>query len=183
MQVWKQWTDEHRTTRKPGSGRRKVTSACDDRRLLRMTVNDCTASSRQLAARWSTVIGVPMSTLSIRRRLLPRGLRAKQDNARLDVAKTVRDLCSAQRMQLLPWPTYYPDMSLIEPGWYLVGWHLSGEPRPAASKDELLLRIQAVWNSLLQADIQNMFDSMSRSIAALIEARGGYTHQILISNT
>ncbi|GFX59806.1 putative RNA-directed DNA polymerase from transposon X-element [Trichonephila clavipes] len=30
MQVWKQWTDEHRTTRKSGSGRRKVMSARDD---------------------------------------------------------------------------------------------------------------------------------------------------------
>ncbi|GFW05256.1 hypothetical protein TNCV_3357751 [Trichonephila clavipes] len=40
MRVWKQWTDEHRTTRKTGSGRRKVTSARDDRHLLRMVVND-----------------------------------------------------------------------------------------------------------------------------------------------
>ncbi|GFU57799.1 uncharacterized protein TNCV_1281471 [Trichonephila clavipes] len=27
MRVWKQWTDEHRTTRKSCSGRRKVTPA------------------------------------------------------------------------------------------------------------------------------------------------------------
>ncbi|GFX74993.1 uncharacterized protein TNCV_1845651 [Trichonephila clavipes] len=27
MRVWKQWTNEHRTTRKTGSERRKVTSA------------------------------------------------------------------------------------------------------------------------------------------------------------
>ncbi|PRD31868.1 UNVERIFIED_CONTAM: hypothetical protein NCL1_22198 [Trichonephila clavipes] len=53
MRVWKQWTDNHRTTRKTGSGRRKVTSARDDRHLLRMAVNDREASSRQLAVRWS----------------------------------------------------------------------------------------------------------------------------------
>ncbi|GFU94860.1 transposable element Tcb2 transposase [Trichonephila clavipes] len=35
----------------------------------------------------------------------------QQDNARLHVAKTVRDFCSAQ---LLPWPAYSPDMSPIE---------------------------------------------------------------------
>ncbi|GFT62858.1 uncharacterized protein TNCV_1606841 [Trichonephila clavipes] len=40
MRVWNQWTDEHRTTRKTGSGRRKVTSGRDDRHLLHMTVND-----------------------------------------------------------------------------------------------------------------------------------------------
>ncbi|GFW30471.1 transposable element Tc1 transposase [Trichonephila clavipes] len=46
MRIWKQWTDKHRTTRKTGSGRWKVTSACDDRHLLCMVVNDHTASSR-----------------------------------------------------------------------------------------------------------------------------------------
>ncbi|GFU42750.1 transposable element Tc1 transposase [Trichonephila clavipes] len=59
MRVWKQRTDEHRTTRKTGRGRWKVTSAHKDRHLLRMAVNDCTASSRQLAARWSTATGYP----------------------------------------------------------------------------------------------------------------------------
>ncbi|GFT76023.1 uncharacterized protein TNCV_1255331 [Trichonephila clavipes] len=36
MRVSKQWTDEHRTTRKTCSGRRKVTSARDDQQLHRM---------------------------------------------------------------------------------------------------------------------------------------------------
>ncbi|GFS59924.1 uncharacterized protein TNCV_3957231 [Trichonephila clavipes] len=49
MRVWKQWTDEHRATRKTGSARRKVTSARDDRHLLHVAVNDRTACSRQLA--------------------------------------------------------------------------------------------------------------------------------------
>ena len=44
-----------------------------------------------------------------------------------------------------------------------------------ASKDELWLRRLAIWNSLPQADIQNLFDSMPRLKAALIAARGGYT--------
>ncbi|GFU72293.1 hypothetical protein TNCV_1136221 [Trichonephila clavipes] len=42
----------------------KVTSASVDRHLLRMTVNDGTASSKQLAARWSTSTGVLMSASS-----------------------------------------------------------------------------------------------------------------------
>ncbi|GFU71740.1 transposable element Tc1 transposase [Trichonephila clavipes] len=95
----------------------------------------------------------------------------QQDNARPHVAKTVRDFCSAQHMQLLPWPVYSPDMSPIEHVWDFVGRRLARDPRPAASKDELLMRIQAIWNSLPHADIQNLFDSMPRRIAAL----GGYT--------
>ncbi|GFX86182.1 transposable element Tc1 transposase [Trichonephila clavipes] len=77
MRVWKQWTDELRTTRKTDSGRRKVTSARDDRHMLRMAVNDHTASSKQLVACWSTATGVLMSASSIRRRLLHRGLHVR----------------------------------------------------------------------------------------------------------
>ncbi|GFW49388.1 uncharacterized protein TNCV_3058951 [Trichonephila clavipes] len=55
----------------------KVTSASDDGHLLRMAVNDCTTSSRQLAVRWSTATGVLMSASSIRRCLLHSGLRAR----------------------------------------------------------------------------------------------------------
>ncbi|GFT36705.1 transposable element Tcb2 transposase [Trichonephila clavipes] len=74
MQVWKQWTDEHRKT---GSGRWKVTSVCDDQPLLHLAVNDHTASSSQFAARWSTATGVQMLASSIRRCLLYRGLRSR----------------------------------------------------------------------------------------------------------
>ncbi|GFU92923.1 transposable element Tc1 transposase [Trichonephila clavipes] len=66
-----------RTTRKTGSGRRKVTSARDDLHLLRMTVYNRTAFSRQLTAYWSTATGVLMLASSIRRRLLHRGLFAR----------------------------------------------------------------------------------------------------------
>ncbi|GFX77762.1 hypothetical protein TNCV_1106791 [Trichonephila clavipes] len=45
----------------------------------------------------------------------------QQDNARPHVAKTVRDFCSAQHMQLLPWPAYLPYLSPIEHVWDSVG--------------------------------------------------------------
>ena len=75
MWVWKHWSDEHRATLKTGNGGRKVIWARDNSNLFRMAVNDRTTSSRQLAARWSTVTGVLISTSPIRRRLLHHGLR------------------------------------------------------------------------------------------------------------
>ncbi|GFY19581.1 transposable element Tc1 transposase [Trichonephila clavipes] len=205
-----------------------------------MVVKDLTASSWQLAARWSTATGILMSASSFRRRLLHRGFRARvplyriplmanhrwlrlqwahehrawktdwhqvvfsdksrfnlwdhdgcilvrryagerclpeyvierhsgltpkvmvwgvisyhgrsnllriegipgaifqQDNARPHAAKTVREFCSAQRMQRLPSFAYSLDMSPIEHVWDLVGRRFARDPRPAASKDELL---------------------------------------------
>ncbi|GFT51608.1 transposable element Tc1 transposase [Trichonephila clavipes] len=91
----------------------------------------------------------------------------QKDNAGPHVGKTVRNFCSAQHVQFLPWPTYSLDMSPVEHVWDLVDSGdlvdsldlIAGDLRPAGSKDEILLRIQAIWNSLLRADIQNMFDS------------------------
>ncbi|GFV57029.1 transposable element Tcb2 transposase [Trichonephila clavipes] len=268
MRVSKQWTDEGRTAWKSGSGPRNVTSARDDRRLVRMAQTDHTASSRQLAAQWSTATGVSLCASSIRRRLLQRGLRTRiplyripltqnhrslrlqwanvhrswradwqqvvfsdesrfnlwhhdgrirvrryagerhipeciierhsartpgvmpqaipflqglpgavfqQDNARPHVAKTVKSYLDSQQVQLLPWPAYSLDMSPIEHLWDIVGRRLARDLRPVASIDELWLRIQTIWNTLPQADIQNLFNSMPRRVAALIAARGGHT--------
>ncbi|GFV79946.1 transposable element Tc1 transposase [Trichonephila clavipes] len=77
MRVSKQWMDEGRTARKSVSGPRNVTSAREDRRLVRMAQTDRTAFSRQLAAQWSTATRVSLCASSIRRRLLQRGLRAR----------------------------------------------------------------------------------------------------------
>ncbi|GFW62794.1 uncharacterized protein TNCV_2625571 [Trichonephila clavipes] len=78
-------TDDHRKT---GSGRRKVTSA---RHLLRMVVNDRTASSKQLAARWSTATGALMSASQIRGRQLHRRLRARAPLYRIPFTTTIDD--------------------------------------------------------------------------------------------
>ncbi|GFX45528.1 transposable element Tcb2 transposase [Trichonephila clavipes] len=59
-------------------------------------------------------------------------LGVKHDNSHPHGVKTVRDFCSAQHMEFLPWPAYSPDMSPIEHVWDFVGRRLA----PAASKDE-----------------------------------------------
>ncbi|GFT35514.1 hypothetical protein TNCV_3002991 [Trichonephila clavipes] len=45
-------------------------------------------------------------------------------------------------------PAYLPDVSPIQHVWDLVSRCLAREMRPAASKDEHLRHIQAIWNSL-----------------------------------
>ncbi|PRD35101.1 UNVERIFIED_CONTAM: hypothetical protein NCL1_12632 [Trichonephila clavipes] len=68
-------------------------------------------------------------------------------------------------------PVCYELRSPIEHMWDFVGRRLVRDLLPAASKVKLLLRIPAIWNSLRQADIQNLFHSMTHCIAAC----GGYT--------
>ncbi|GFT24725.1 RCC1 and BTB domain-containing protein 1 [Trichonephila clavipes] len=63
-------------------------------------------------------------------------------------------------------------MSPIEHVWDIVGGRLAHDLRPVVSTDELWLRIQTIWNTLPQADIQNLFNSMLRRVAALIAVHG-----------
>ncbi|GFY20400.1 transposable element Tc1 transposase [Trichonephila clavipes] len=92
MRVKKQWTDEGRRARKSVSGPRNVTSAREDRRLVRMAQTDRTAFSRQLAAQWSTSTRVSLCASSIRRRLLQRGLRARIPSCRIPLTQNHRRL-------------------------------------------------------------------------------------------
>ncbi|GFW19188.1 hypothetical protein TNCV_255151 [Trichonephila clavipes] len=78
-------------------------------------------------------------------------------------------------MLLLPWPAYSPDISPTKHVWDFVGQRLARDPNPASSKDELLLHIEAIWNSLPQANIRKLFDFMPRRKATLIAVHGGYT--------
>ncbi|GFY09191.1 transposable element Tcb2 transposase [Trichonephila clavipes] len=92
MRVWKLWTDEHRTTRKTGSERWKLTSARDNRHLFRMVVNDLTASSRQLAVRWSTATGRPRQTSRRERHHIIRNARVQPTSSSSAIAKVAPSL-------------------------------------------------------------------------------------------
>ncbi|GFW23922.1 transposable element Tcb2 transposase [Trichonephila clavipes] len=155
MRGWKQWTYEHRTTRKTSMGRRKVASVRDDRHLSSWPYESCfnlwDHDGRIRVRRYAGERCISECTIKQHSGITPGVMvwgansydwyELRQDNARPHVAKAVRDFCSAQHMQLLPWPVYSPDMSLIEHVWDLVGWRLARDPRPEASKDELLLHI------------------------------------------
>ncbi|GFW34198.1 transposable element Tcb2 transposase [Trichonephila clavipes] len=177
MRVWEQWINEHQTTRKTGSGRRKDPLTANNQRLRLQWAHE----HRAWQDDWRQVVFSDETRFSLwdhdARFMLDTMRRAifQLDNARPYVAKTVRDFCSGQYMQLLSWPAYLPDMSPIEHVWDSVGRHLARDSCPAASKDKLLLRIQAILNSPPQVDIQNLFDSMPRRVAALIAALGDYT--------
>ena len=93
MRVWKKCTDEHRKTRKTGSGRRKVTSSLVDRHLFCRAMNDCTAFSRYLEKGWPTatrctIIGFVNSLMSA-----PRGLRTRMSLYRIFYTANCRQLC------------------------------------------------------------------------------------------
>ncbi|GFY35917.1 hypothetical protein TNCV_4842891 [Trichonephila clavipes] len=67
-----------------------------------MAVNDHTASSRQLAAGWSTATSVLMSASSIRQRLLRRRLRARVTLFRVPSMQTIDSFVCYRLMSTEP---------------------------------------------------------------------------------
>ncbi|GFW46647.1 transposable element Tcb1 transposase [Trichonephila clavipes] len=96
---------------------------------------------------------------------IPGAIFQQSNAARPHVAKTVRELCSAQHMQLLPWPAYSPDMSPIEYVWNLVGRHQARNPCLAASKNGTFAAHTSNKEFSSTSRHSKLFDSMPRRIA------------------
>ena len=92
MRVLKQRTNEHWTTQKTCSRRRIITSVPDDRHLFCMAVNDNTASSSRLTARWSTGGCALILASSISRRLLHRKMLVRMNLYRILLTGNHRQL-------------------------------------------------------------------------------------------
>ena len=87
MRVWNQLREESRTQRRAVTGPRNVTTARDDRRLVRMVVTDGAASTTLLSRRWSTAAGLELSASTVRRRLLSAGLVTRMPSRRRPLSR------------------------------------------------------------------------------------------------
>ncbi|GFY32477.1 transposable element Tcb2 transposase [Trichonephila clavipes] len=187
MQNWKQYTDEHQTTPKTGSGQRKIHLTAIFRWLCLQWAHEHRAWQADRHQKiFSEESGFNLWDHDGR-------IRVRRYAGECCVSECVIELHSCLTPEVMVWSvisyrgrsnwlriegnlnTYSPDMSPTEHVWDLVGRLLIRGPRPTDSKDELLLRIEAIWNFLPQADIQNLYDSMPYRIEALIAERCGYT--------
>ncbi|GFW80377.1 transposable element Tcb1 transposase [Trichonephila clavipes] len=78
-------------------------------------------------------------------------------------------------IELLPWLSRSPDLSLIENMWSMVAQRLTQIRSPAAPPDQLWQRVEAAWSSVPQEHIQSLFESMPRRVTAVIVNNGGYS--------
>ncbi|GFU46046.1 transposable element Tcb2 transposase [Trichonephila clavipes] len=145
MQIWKQWTDELRITRKTGSERHKS------------WFNLWNHNGRICVRRYAGERCLPVCvierysglTLEVKASLelsLSRIMHARELQ-KLFETSVQPNTCNF----FLGLSAYSPDMSPIEQVGDLVGRCLARDPYPASSKNELLLRIQAIWNSFPQS--------------------------------
>ncbi|GFU84836.1 transposable element Tcb1 transposase [Trichonephila clavipes] len=99
---------------------------------------------------------------------LPRAI-LYQDNYRSHTARVSQDCLS--NVTTLDGPARSHDLSPLEHIWDNLGRRV-GHP---TSLNELVARLQQIWNEMSQDIIQNLYASMSDRIASCIRARGGST--------
>ena len=99
----------------------------------------------------------------------------QQDNARPHVARICTEFLTAQNIPVLPWPAYSRDMSPIEPVWDVLDRRIRHRNPAPGNVRELRTAIEAEWNNIPQATINNLMSSMRMSCVALYAANGGHT--------
>ncbi|GFT64870.1 transposable element Tcb1 transposase [Trichonephila clavipes] len=98
----------------------------------------------------------------------------QQDNARPHVARIFQRFFINHQIELLPWLDRSPDLSPIENKWSMVAQRLTQIIPPAATPDQLWKHVEAAWSAVPQEHIQSLFESMPRSVAAVISYNDGY---------
>jgi transposase len=78
VRLLKKFRESGRVSRKKGSGRKPMSTPCQDRYLMRMCLRDRQASSVDLKNAWEAEAGVQVSAVTVRRRLFRAGLRARR---------------------------------------------------------------------------------------------------------
>ncbi|GFV27735.1 transposable element Tc1 transposase [Trichonephila clavipes] len=99
----------------------------------------------------------------------------QQDNTRPQVARIAQRFFANIQIELLPWPAHSPDLSPIENMWFMVPQRLTQITSPAGTPDKLWQRVEVVWSAVPQEHIQSLFESMPRSVVAVISSNGGYS--------
>lgn len=94
----------------------------------------------------------------------------QQDNASVHRSNVAEAMLKRWNVQVLPWPAQSPDLSPIENLWSLVSRKLRG--KVFSNSDQLWEAVQREWNSVDEATLASLYNSMPSRMAAVRKAHG-----------
>ena len=103
------------------------------------------------------------------------GMTFQQNDARPHTARITTHFIQQNNIDLLPWPSMFPDLSPIEHLWDQIGQRINACPHPPRNVAELCQVVQAEWNVLPKYRINTLIGSMRRRFVAFVAANGGHT--------
>jgi transposase len=99
----------------------------------------------------------------------------QQDNDPKHTSRLATQWFENNGIEVLDWPAQSPDLNPIEHLW----WHLKGKlaeyENEPTSMHELWVRVEAEWGKIPKQMCLGLIESMPKRVAAVLEAKGGYT--------
>lgn len=99
----------------------------------------------------------------------------QQDNDPKHTSGSTRAWLEEKNIQVLPWAPQSPDMNPIEHLWNEVDRRLRRLPELPKNREDLWNKLLAVWIGIEPEFVQRLITSMPDRVAALEQAKGGYT--------
>ena len=98
----------------------------------------------------------------------------QHDNARPHTARICTEFLRQNNVQVMEWPAKSADLSPIENVWGLLKDKVDKMDNPPTTIPELARVLQREWQSIPQAQLRNLFNSMRRRCTSCINANGGH---------
>ena len=96
----------------------------------------------------------------------------QQDNARPHSARLTQNFLQDNNVNVMPWPAYSPDLSIIEHLWDQLKSAVSSRQPPPLNRRDLVAAVREEWDRIPQARITRLITSMRRRCVACSETDG-----------
>ncbi|GMF36073.1 unnamed protein product [Phytophthora fragariaefolia] len=101
----------------------------------------------------------------------------QQDNASIHTSKRTAEFFEEQEVMVMKWPARSPDLNPIENLWAILSRTVyDNGKKQYSSVSELREAVLAAWESVDQATLATLVDSMPKRLVEVLEKKGGKAH-------
>ncbi|KAM8708599.1 hypothetical protein ACLKA7_015552 [Drosophila subpalustris] len=100
----------------------------------------------------------------------------QHDNAPIHTARSVKSWIQDQKVDLLDWPPYSPDLNIIENVWGWLAGKVYESGKQYSNKTELIEGIKHAWSTISLNYIEQLYNFIPNRIFEVIANKGGTTH-------
>lgn len=98
----------------------------------------------------------------------------QQDNAPCHTSRETKKWLQENRIEVMAWPAYSPDLNPIENLWGIMTQHVYAGGRQFDDVHELRKAVEAAWDAVTKEQLDTLVKSMRRRCVKVLQYQGGY---------